>query len=289
MAKNQAKQTPSPPFPARSCWSAPARWAAPCSTAGSPASCRRKDHRAGAAAVEGDQGAGQARRAHQSQGRCRRGRRAGDRGEAADRAGRAAAARGADRCQDRGGLDHGRAHASAFSKSICRTPRSCAPCRTRRPPSAAASPSRSATAASTRKARKLAHGLLAATGSVEWVDDEALMDAVTAVSGSGPAYVFLLAEAMAQAGAAAGLPAALAEKLARETVAGSGELLHRSPRACRDLAPERDLARRHHRRGARGADGRRRRRAADDQGGRRRDQAWQRFGGLKFSALERPR
>jgi pyrroline-5-carboxylate reductase len=70
---------------------------------------------------------------------------------------------------------------------------------------------------------------LAATGSVEWVDDEALMDAVTAVSGSGPAYVFLLAEAMAQAGTAAGLPAALAEKLARETVAGSGELLHRSP------------------------------------------------------------
>ena len=78
-------------------------------------------------------------------------------------------------------------------------------------------------------ARKLAHGLLAATGTVEWVDDEALMDAVTAVSGSGPAYVFLLAEAMAQAGAAAGLPAALAKKLARETVAGSGELLHRSP------------------------------------------------------------
>src|SRR5260221_7582368 len=81
----------------------------------------------------------------------------------------------------------------------------------------------------TAKARKLAHGLLAATGSVEWVDDEALMDAVTAVSGSGPAYVFLLAEAMAQAGAAVGLPAALAEKLARETVPGSGELLHRSP------------------------------------------------------------
>jgi pyrroline-5-carboxylate reductase len=81
----------------------------------------------------------------------------------------------------------------------------------------------------TAKARKLAHGLLAATGSVEWVDDEALMDAVTAVSGSGPAYVFLLAEAMAQAGTDAGLPAALAEKLARETVAGSGELLHRSP------------------------------------------------------------
>jgi len=77
--------------------------------------------------------------------------------------------------------------------------------------------------------RALVHALLSAVGTVEWVTDEALMDAVTAVSGSGPAYVFLLAEAMAQAGTAAGLPAALAEKLARETVAGSGELLHRSP------------------------------------------------------------
>ena len=80
-----------------------------------------------------------------------------------------------------------------------------------------------------RAQRKLASELLAATGTVEWVDDERLMDAVTAVSGSGPAYVFLLAEAMAQAGVAAGLPADLAAKLARETVAGSGELLHRSP------------------------------------------------------------
>ena len=77
--------------------------------------------------------------------------------------------------------------------------------------------------------RDLADRLLAATGAVEWIDDEALMDAVTAVSGSGPAYVFLLAEALAQAGAAAGLPRHLAENLARETVAGSGELLHRSP------------------------------------------------------------
>ena len=77
-------------------------------------------------------------------------------------------------------------------------------------------------------ARRLAHALLAATGAVEWADDEKLMDAVTAVSGSGPANVFLLAEAMARAGVAAGLPSALAEKLARETVAGSGELLHRS-------------------------------------------------------------
>jgi pyrroline-5-carboxylate reductase len=76
--------------------------------------------------------------------------------------------------------------------------------------------------------RDLAHRLLAAIGAVEWVEDEALLDAVTAVSGSGPAYVFLLAEALAQAGAAAGLPADLAERLARATVAGSGELLHRS-------------------------------------------------------------
>jgi pyrroline-5-carboxylate reductase len=76
--------------------------------------------------------------------------------------------------------------------------------------------------------RRLASDLLAAIGSVEWVNDEGLMDAVTAVSGSGPAYVFLLAEALAEAGIASGLPPSLAAKLARETVAGSGELLHRS-------------------------------------------------------------
>jgi pyrroline-5-carboxylate reductase len=76
--------------------------------------------------------------------------------------------------------------------------------------------------------RDVADGLLRSTGSVEWVNDEGLIDAVTAVSGSGPAYVFLLAEEMARAGVAAGLPEALATKLARETVAGSGELLHRS-------------------------------------------------------------
>jgi pyrroline-5-carboxylate reductase len=76
--------------------------------------------------------------------------------------------------------------------------------------------------------RATADALLAATGAVEWVYDEALMDAVTAVSGSGPAYVFLLAEELARAGIAAGLPEQLAARLARETVAGSGELLHRS-------------------------------------------------------------
>jgi pyrroline-5-carboxylate reductase len=76
--------------------------------------------------------------------------------------------------------------------------------------------------------RAVADALLRATGSVEWIDDEGLMDAVTAVSGSGPAYIFLLAEELARAGVEAGLPAELATKLARETVAGSGELLHRS-------------------------------------------------------------
>jgi pyrroline-5-carboxylate reductase len=76
--------------------------------------------------------------------------------------------------------------------------------------------------------RAVADALLRATGSVEWVDDEGLMDAVTAVSGSGPAYIFLLAEELAHAGVEAGLPPELATKLARETVAGSGELLHRS-------------------------------------------------------------
>ena len=85
-----------------------------------------------------------------------------------------------------------------------------------------------ANAQTTPAQHALADRLLAATGLVEWVDDESLLDAVTAVSGSGPAYVFLLAESLAKAGAAAGLPADLAARLARETVAGSGELLRRS-------------------------------------------------------------
>jgi pyrroline-5-carboxylate reductase len=71
--------------------------------------------------------------------------------------------------------------------------------------------------------------LLSAVGEVVWVKDEALIDAVTAVSGSGPAYVFLLAECLAEAGRAAGLEAETATALARATVSGAGELLHRSP------------------------------------------------------------
>ncbi|HTO81003.1 MAG TPA: pyrroline-5-carboxylate reductase [Methylomirabilota bacterium] len=70
--------------------------------------------------------------------------------------------------------------------------------------------------------------LLAAVGEVAWVADEGLLDAVTAVSGGGPAYVFLLIECLAEAGVAAGLPAALAMRLARVTVSGAGELARQS-------------------------------------------------------------
>ena len=77
--------------------------------------------------------------------------------------------------------------------------------------------------------RATVDALLAAVGKVSWVDDETLIDAVTAVSGSGPAYVFLLAECLAEAARNAGLPQDLAELLARETVAGAGALLAASP------------------------------------------------------------
>ena len=73
--------------------------------------------------------------------------------------------------------------------------------------------------------RALCDALLRAVGVVEWVDDERMLDAVTAVSGGGPAYVFLLAELLEQAAIAEGLPAPLARRLARVTVAGSGALL----------------------------------------------------------------
>ena len=76
---------------------------------------------------------------------------------------------------------------------------------------------------------------MSAVGEVAWVEDEALLDPVTAVSGSGPAYVFLLAECLADAGVEAGLPADLAMQLARATVAGSGELMHRSELTAAEL------------------------------------------------------
>ncbi|HEY9081440.1 pyrroline-5-carboxylate reductase [Magnetovibrio sp.] len=83
--------------------------------------------------------------------------------------------------------------------------------------------------------KELCDRLLTSVGQVEWVDDEKHMDAVTAVSGSGPAYIFLLAEAMGHAGRMSGLPPELSDKLARATVAGAGELLHQSPESAATL------------------------------------------------------
>jgi pyrroline-5-carboxylate reductase len=77
--------------------------------------------------------------------------------------------------------------------------------------------------------KALCDRLLQAIGKVAWVEDEALLDPVTAVSGSGPAYVFLLAELMEQAAIEQGIPPDLARLLARQTVAGSGALLAASP------------------------------------------------------------
>jgi pyrroline-5-carboxylate reductase len=80
--------------------------------------------------------------------------------------------------------------------------------------------------------RRMADALLRSVGVVEWLASEDLIDAVTAVSGSGPAYIFHLAECLAEAGVAAGLPGELSERLARATVTGAGELLFQS-----DLSP----------------------------------------------------
>lgn len=85
-----------------------------------------------------------------------------------------------------------------------------------------------ANAACPAPARRDAEALMAAVGEVAWIEDEDLMHAVTALSGSGPAYVFHLVEAMAEAGARLGLAPELAMRLARATVSGAGELLHRS-------------------------------------------------------------
>jgi pyrroline-5-carboxylate reductase len=76
--------------------------------------------------------------------------------------------------------------------------------------------------------RGLAQSLLASAGRTVWIDDEAQMDAVTAVSGSGPAYVFLLAEAMVDAGIAEGLPSDTARALALQTVLGAARMLTES-------------------------------------------------------------
>jgi pyrroline-5-carboxylate reductase len=86
--------------------------------------------------------------------------------------------------------------------------------------------------------RALAEALMTALGDTLWLADEALMDAVTAVSGSGPAYVFLLAEALAAAARAQGLDAKTAERLARATVSGAGALLDADSRPAAELRQE---------------------------------------------------
>lgn len=70
--------------------------------------------------------------------------------------------------------------------------------------------------------------LIEAVSELHWLENENQIDFVTAISGSGPAYVFLLAECLAETGRKLGLPDKLAERLGRVTVSGSGELLHRS-------------------------------------------------------------
>ncbi len=81
----------------------------------------------------------------------------------------------------------------------------------------------------------MAAALMQAVGEVVVLDGEDQIDAVTAVSGSGPAYVFHLIEALAAAGVAEGLPEAVAQKLARATVCGAGELAFRSPDTAEQL------------------------------------------------------
>ena len=86
-----------------------------------------------------------------------------------------------------------------------------------------------ANAAVTPRQKEMTQTLLGAVGSFHWLAGEELVDAVTALSGSGPAYVFALTEAMAEAGVSLGLPAQLAMSLARATVEGAGELMFRQP------------------------------------------------------------
>jgi pyrroline-5-carboxylate reductase len=86
--------------------------------------------------------------------------------------------------------------------------------------------------------RALAEALMAGFGETLWLKDEALMDAVTAVSGSGPAYVFLMAEALAAAGRAEGLDATTANRLARATISGAGALLEADSRPATELRNE---------------------------------------------------
>ena len=83
--------------------------------------------------------------------------------------------------------------------------------------------------------RMQAQEILEAAGEVVWLDDESLMDAVTAISGTGPAYYFLLAEVLAEAARAMGLPAETADRLASVTCFGAGAMLASSPGEAAEL------------------------------------------------------
>ena len=129
--------------------------------------------------------------------------------------------------------------------------------------------------------RALCERLLTAIGVVAWVEDEGLLDPVTAVSGSGPAYVFLLAELMEQAAIEQGIPADLARLLARQTVSGSGALLAASAEDASALRVAVTSPGGHHRAGAVGADGAGRLAGGDEPGDCRGDGAFARTGRVK--------
>ena len=83
--------------------------------------------------------------------------------------------------------------------------------------------------------RSIVAQLLSSMGTFVWVEEESQIDAVTAISGSGPAYVFHMVEALSEAGQALGLAPDIAATLARQTVVGAGELLHQSPLEAEEL------------------------------------------------------
>jgi pyrroline-5-carboxylate reductase len=87
----------------------------------------------------------------------------------------------------------------------------------------------------TESARNLLARLMETVGDVLWIEDEELFHGVTALSGSGPAYLFLLTECLEEAGIALGLPGQMARVLARKTIEGAAELMRRSPLSCQDL------------------------------------------------------
>lgn len=117
---------------------------------------------------------------------------------------------------------------------------------------------------------------MAAVGQALWTDDEGLMNAVTAVSGSGPAYIFLLIECLAKAGENSGLPADMAMALARETVIGSAASPLMPPTPRRNIARKCYQPRRHYRRRAWRFDGSGQRLTAiDGQSRCRRHRAWE--------------